>query len=53
MPRVETGQILTNALAFVDDVNLHALTAPHLQHLLTILDIWSLKVDMRFAPEKC
>ena len=43
----------TNHLAFADDVNIHADAIPAVIELLQIVESWSRRVGMLFAPEKC
>lgn len=52
-PKLLTEGVRTNALAFADDLNLHARSKEDLQILLDLAEAWSIRVGMRFAPEKC
>lgn len=52
-PKVTTATIRTNNLTFADDINMHALLPRQLQTLLNIAELWSIRVGMEFAPEKC
>ena len=51
--KVTTYGIRTNCLAFADDVNIHAMSRVEMVTLLKIVEDWSIKVGMRFAPQKC
>jgi hypothetical protein len=51
--KVSTYGYRTNHLAFADDVNIHARSPAAMKALLKIVEDWSLRVGMRFAPSKC
>ena len=53
LPKISTSGLKSNALAFADDLNLHGLTVPKLQQLLTVCEQWSIQHGITFAPTKC
>ena len=45
--------IKINNLAFADDIILMAKNATEMSNILTICEVWSTRVGMRFSPTKC
>jgi hypothetical protein len=52
-PRLKLGSILSNSLAFADDLELHAKTEETLEELLKTCEDWAHNNGMRFHPNKC
>ena len=50
---IQSLGLKSNALAFADDINLHSTNVNDMKLMLKACELWSLKVGMRFAPQKC
>lgn len=50
---LKVGGLFTTALAFADDIALHAVSAEKLQDLLNVCEQWSRQNGMEFQPAKC